>query len=34
MIWASARIFRRGMLRYGQSLDLRGAWEAVFPRSE
>jgi ABC-2 type transport system permease protein len=34
MIWASARIFRRGMLRYGQSLDLRGAWDAVFPRRE
>jgi ABC-2 type transport system permease protein len=34
MIWASARIFRRGMLRYGQSLDLRAAWEAVFPRTE
>jgi ABC-2 type transport system permease protein len=34
MIWASARIFRRGMLRYGQSLDLRAAWEAVFPKAE
>jgi ABC-2 type transport system permease protein len=34
MIWASARIFRLGMLRYGQSLDLRAVWEAVFPRPE
>jgi ABC-2 type transport system permease protein len=32
MILASARIFRRGMLRYGQNLDLRAAWEAVFHR--
>jgi ABC-2 type transport system permease protein len=32
MIWASARIFRRGMLRYGQSLDLRTAWEAIIHR--
>jgi len=28
-MWASARIFRAGMLRYGQSLDLRGALLAV-----
>jgi ABC-2 type transport system permease protein len=34
MIYASARIFRRGMLWYGQSLDLRSAWEAVFPGRE
>lgn len=34
MIWASARIFRKGMLRYGQTLDLRTAWEAVFQRSK
>lgn len=34
MIWASSRIFRNGMLRYGQSLDLRTAWEAVFQRSK
>ena len=28
-MWASARIFRAGMLRYGQSLDLRAALSAV-----
>lgn len=28
-MWASARIFRAGMLRYGQSLDLRAAFSAV-----
>ncbi len=28
-MWASARIFRAGMLRYGQSLDLRGALSAI-----
>jgi ABC-2 type transport system permease protein len=33
VIWASARIFRTGMLRYGQSLNLRAAWEAVFHRT-
>ena len=32
-IWASARIFRAGMLRYGQSLDLRAALSAVRSRS-
>ena len=32
MMWASARIFRMGMLRYGQSLDLRAAWAAVVQR--
>ena len=34
MIWASARIFRQGMLRYGQSLSLRAAWRAVFSQAE
>jgi ABC-2 type transport system permease protein len=34
MIWTSARIFRQGMLSYGQSLDLRATWRAVFPRAE
>lgn len=29
MIWASTRIFRRGMLRYGQNLNLRAAWDAL-----
>ena len=33
MMWASARIFRTGMLRYGQSLDLRTAWQAVIQPS-
>jgi ABC-2 type transport system permease protein len=28
-MWASTRIFRVGMLRYGQSLDLRAAFSAV-----
>ena len=28
-VWAAARIFRIGMLRYGQPLDLRAAWAAV-----
>jgi len=28
-VWAAARIFRIGMLRYGQPLDLRAAWRAV-----
>ncbi len=32
-LWASARIFRAGMLRYGQSLDLRSALSAVRSRS-
>lgn len=32
-LWASARIFRAGMLRYGQSLDLRTALSAVRSRS-
>lgn len=32
-LWASARIFRAGMLRYGQSLDLRAALSAVRSRS-
>jgi len=27
-VWAAARIFRIGMLRYGQPLDLRAAWRA------
>jgi ABC-2 type transport system permease protein len=31
-MWASARIFRAGMLRYGQSLNLRGALMAVRAR--
>lgn len=29
MVWAAARIFRAGMLRYGQPLNLRAAAEAV-----
>ncbi len=29
MIWAAARIFRAGMLRYGQPLNVRGALEAL-----
>ena len=29
MIWAAARIFRAGMLRYGQPLNLKAAVEAV-----
>jgi len=32
-LWASARIFRAGMLRYGQSLDLGAALSAVRSRS-
>lgn len=28
-LWASARVFRAGMLRYGQGLDLRGALAAL-----
>jgi len=28
-VWAAARIFRTGMLRYGQQLDLRAVWAAV-----
>ena len=28
-VWAAARIFRTGMLRYGQPLDLRAAWAAM-----
>lgn len=30
-IWAAARIFRLGMLRYGQRLDLRSALRAIRP---
>jgi len=33
-IWASARIFRVGMLRYGQELDLRSALQAVRTRNQ
>jgi ABC-2 type transport system permease protein len=29
MIWAASRIFRAGMLRYGQPLTLKTAWAAV-----
>jgi ABC-2 type transport system permease protein len=29
MIWAAARVFRAGMLRYGQALDLRAAAAAI-----
>jgi hypothetical protein len=30
-IWAAARIFRAGMLRYGQALDLRGLADILRP---
>jgi ABC-2 type transport system permease protein len=33
-VWASARVLRVGMLRYGQRLDLRGMVRAVRGRSE
>jgi ABC-2 type transport system permease protein len=29
MIWAASRVFRAGMLRYGQPLTLKSAWAAV-----
>jgi ABC-2 type transport system permease protein len=29
LIWAAARVFRAGMLRYGQPLSLKSAWAAV-----
>jgi len=29
MVWAAARIFRVGMLRYGQRLDFKGMLQAV-----
>jgi hypothetical protein len=29
MVWAAARIFRVGMLRYGQPLNFKAAVEAV-----
>ncbi len=29
VIWAAARVFRAGMLRYGQPLSLKSAWAAV-----
>ncbi len=32
-IWAAARIFRLGMLRYGQRLDLRSVLQAIRPGS-
>jgi ABC-2 type transport system permease protein len=28
-VWAAGRIFRAGMLRYGQRLDVRALWQAV-----
>jgi len=28
-VWAAARVFRAGMLRYGQRLDFRGMIAAV-----
>jgi ABC-2 type transport system permease protein len=28
-VWASARVLRVGMLRYGQRLDLRGMFRAI-----
>ena len=33
-IWAAGRIFRAGMLRYGQRLDLRGVFRAIRARAE
>ena len=32
-VFISARVFRIGMLRYGQSLNLKGMWQAVRTRS-
>ena len=32
MVWAAARVFRAGMLRYGQPLTFRGAVEAIRAR--
>jgi hypothetical protein len=29
MIWAASRVFRAGMLRYGQPLNLKTAWAAI-----
>lgn len=29
VVWTAPRIFRAGMLRYGQRLDLRGLWEGL-----
>jgi hypothetical protein len=29
MVWAAARVFRVGMLRYGQRLDIKGMLQAV-----
>jgi ABC-2 type transport system permease protein len=34
MVWAAARIFRVGMLRYGQRLNLRGMLHAVRVKAE
>ncbi len=34
MVWAAARIFRVGMLRYGQRLDIRGMLHAVRVKAE
>lgn len=33
-VWGSARIFRLGMLRYGNSLDLRAAWNGLWGKAE
>lgn len=32
LMWAAPRIFRAGMLRYGQRLTLQGAWQALRSR--
>jgi ABC-2 type transport system permease protein len=29
LVWLSARVFRMGMLRYGQRLSIRGIWEGL-----
>lgn len=34
MVWAAARVFRVGMLRYGQRLDVKGMLQAVRARAQ